>query len=122
MVSEIKEFTASDVGERWLPSFVYHDWLAWLHNPFSEAIQKETHLVPRFKHAEMTPHLQEQPYGLGLLHSVTEGTSVPEVRLLPCSFEAQWTCTAELSALLTQVLSQWRYSHVHQSVQSSFGV
>ena len=83
----------------------YHDWLHW-HNPFSEAIQKETNLVPKFKHAEMTAHLQEQITWLGFAPSVVEGEVVPEVRLLCCSFEAQWTCTEDLSILLKQVLFQ----------------
>lgn len=106
MVSEVKEFTANDVGERWLPTFVYHDWLTWLQNPFSEAIQKETHLVPRFKHAEMTTRLQDQITWVGLAPSVVEGAKTPEVKLPSCSFETQWTCTRELSTLLNQVLSQ----------------
>lgn len=106
MVSEVKDFTADDVGDQWLPNFVYHDWLTWLHNPFSEAIQKETHLVPRFKHAEMTRQMQQKITWVGFAPSVVEGASAPVPKLTSCSFEAQWSCSSELSSLLTQVLSQ----------------
>ena len=88
MISELKESSAADVGDRWLPAFVYHDWLTWLHNPFSDAIEKETHLVPKFKHVDLTPHLQEQTVWVGFAPSVSDGEPVlesncPRVRLKP---------------------------------------
>ena len=104
MVSELKENTTDDVGNRWLPTFVYHDWLTWLHNPFSDAIEKETHLVPKFKHADLTSQLQEQSVWVGLAPSVSEDSSTIEVMLPSCSFETQWTCTAQFTTLVQKVL------------------
>ena len=104
MVSELKENSAPDVGERWLPAFVYHDWLAWLHNPFSDAIEKETHLVPKFKHADLTPHLQEQTVWVGLHQACLTVSRHLESKLSSCSFETQWTCATEFTALVQQVL------------------
>ena len=104
MISELKEARANDVGDRWLPTFVYHDWLKWLHNPFSDAIEKETHLVPRFKHVDLTPHLQEQTVWVGFAPSVSEGEKALETKIPSCSFETQWTCAAEFTALVRQVL------------------
>ena len=104
MISELQTFSADDVGERWLPKFVYHDWLTWLHNPFSEAIEKETHLVPKFKHADLTTHLQEQTVWVGFAPTVSTDGPPLEVNLPSCSFEAQWTCAAEFTALVHQVL------------------
>ena len=75
-----------------------------MHNPFSDAIEKETHLVPKFKHADLTPHLQEQTVWVGFAPSVSEDQPALETRLPSCSFEAQWTCTAEFTALVQQVL------------------
>lgn len=92
-ISELKEMTQADLKGEWLPKFVFHDWLTWFNNPFVHAIEKETHLVPKFKNAQIES-LADKIVWVGF---APEGN---DVGLESCSFEMQWTCKTDLLDLL----------------------
>lgn len=96
MTSELETFGKDTVQEQWLPKFVYRDWLTWLNNPFSLAIEKETHLVPSFKNSDFDDLLSQQITWVGS-NPLSDGQAAA---LQDCSFETQWTCTEELLALV----------------------
>jgi len=96
MIAELETFGKDIVQEQWLPKFVYRDWLTWLNNPFSLAIEKETHLVPSFKNSDFDTRLSGQITWVGS-NPLSDAESAP---LQDCSFEAQWTCTADLLSIL----------------------
>lgn len=96
LISETEVFVRETVSEQWLPKFVYRDWLHWLNNPFSIAIEKETHLVPNFKISNFDTAFLTRTTWIG---SDPVGDS-KSATLQECSFEAQWTCTSDLLALL----------------------
>lgn len=102
MISELETFGKDTVQDQWLPRFVYRDWLRWLNNPFSQAIEKETHLVPSFKISDFDSRLSKQITWVGS-NPLSEDQSAA---LQDCSFETQWTCTAELLALVRKGVSQ----------------
>ena len=92
-VPELKDSVTEVVANQWLPEFVYRDWLEWLDNPFSLAIEKETHLVPHFK--------------VDKLPVVTWVGTAPKGRVAEiegCSEEVQWTCQKEFTTLVQKIL------------------
>jgi len=93
-VPELKNSVSKLVTEQWLPEFVYRDWLEWLDNPFSLAIEKETHLVPHFKSDELPVVTW---VGFAPKGSVAQ---IPD-----CSVEVQWTCKEDFNNLVQKVLS-----------------
>jgi pimeloyl-ACP methyl ester carboxylesterase len=95
-VPELKESVSQLVLNQWLPEFVYRDWLEWLDNPFSLAIEKETHLVPHFK-------LDELPAVTWVGFAPLDSGSVAEIQ--DCSGEVQWTCKDDFNNLVQKVVS-----------------
>ena len=95
-VPELKDSVNNVVANQWLPPFVYRDWLEGLGNPFSLAIEKETHLVPHFK-------LDELPVVTWVGFAPKGSGGVTEIE--GCSEEVQWTCQNDFTNLVQKVLS-----------------
>lgn len=95
---DVEGYVRSRIGEVGFPNFIAEDWLEWLNEPYTLALEKESHLSNRFQGTTDFSKVAFVGTVADDVQTMNDTVSVP--LLTECLVEVAWNCPEQFVKLL----------------------